>query len=165
MSRIGKKPVAIPKGVTVSISADKVAAKGSKGALEVARHPMIEVVEQEGKLVFTRSPVGDDAWHLYDIARDPGETRELRDSLPERYLEMRADYDAWAAANDVLPMPEGYETGRQTGINGFIRRFGDPRPWLPAIALAGVGLLALALFGVLRLRAARARRGRAGSRA
>jgi large subunit ribosomal protein L6 len=34
MSRIGKKPIAVPKGVTVTVHADAVEVKGPKGALK-----------------------------------------------------------------------------------------------------------------------------------
>ena len=54
MSRIGKKPVAIPKGVTVTLGADKIAVKGPKGSLEVVSHPAIKVAQAEGALQFTR---------------------------------------------------------------------------------------------------------------
>ena len=38
MSRIGKKPVAVPQGVTASVEGQKVKVKGPKGALEVVLH-------------------------------------------------------------------------------------------------------------------------------
>ena len=38
MSRIGKKPIPVPKGVTVSVKADGVEVKGPKGTL-TQRHP------------------------------------------------------------------------------------------------------------------------------
>src|SRR5690242_9199135 len=38
MSRIGKKPVAIPEGVTASVEGQRVKVKGPKGALEVLLH-------------------------------------------------------------------------------------------------------------------------------
>ena len=34
MSRIGKKPIAVPKGVTVTVHSDAVEVKGPKGALK-----------------------------------------------------------------------------------------------------------------------------------
>ena len=37
MSRIGRKPLEIPKGVTVSITKDTVSVKGPKGTLNVKR--------------------------------------------------------------------------------------------------------------------------------
>jgi large subunit ribosomal protein L6 len=33
MSRIGKKPIAVPKGVTVQVASDAVQVKGPKGEL------------------------------------------------------------------------------------------------------------------------------------
>src|SRR4051812_5033456 len=58
MSRIGRKPIEIPKGVTVSITTDSVSVKGPKGNLSLARHKAIEIkqAKDEGKdvVVFER---------------------------------------------------------------------------------------------------------------
>lgn len=56
------------------------------------------------------NPVGQNetTWHLFDIKQDPGETRDLAGQQPERLAEMLADYEAYAKANNVLPMPAGY---------------------------------------------------------
>jgi large subunit ribosomal protein L6 len=43
MSRIGRKPLEIPKGVTVSITNDSVSTKGPKGTLTLKRHKGIEI--------------------------------------------------------------------------------------------------------------------------
>jgi large subunit ribosomal protein L6 len=43
MSRIGRKPLEIPKGVTVSITGDTVSTKGPKGTLTLKRHRDIEI--------------------------------------------------------------------------------------------------------------------------
>jgi large subunit ribosomal protein L6 len=43
MSRIGRKPLEIPKGVTVSITNDTVSTKGPKGTLTLKRHRDIEI--------------------------------------------------------------------------------------------------------------------------
>lgn len=43
MSRIGKKPVAIPKGVTVQVAPGSVAVKGQKGELKFALPPEVQV--------------------------------------------------------------------------------------------------------------------------
>jgi large subunit ribosomal protein L6 len=43
MSRIGRKPLEIPKGVTVSITKDTVSTKGPKGTLTLKRHKDIEI--------------------------------------------------------------------------------------------------------------------------
>ena len=34
MSRLGRKPIELPKGVTVNVAADKVSVKGPKGELK-----------------------------------------------------------------------------------------------------------------------------------
>ena len=49
MSRIGKKPVSIPKGVTISVEGAIVTVKGPKGTLsqEIDRDIVIEITETE----------------------------------------------------------------------------------------------------------------------
>jgi large subunit ribosomal protein L6 len=55
MSRIGKKPVAIPHGVTVSVSADNViTVKGPKGELKQAVDRDITIEVKAEEIVFTR---------------------------------------------------------------------------------------------------------------
>jgi large subunit ribosomal protein L6 len=59
MSRIGRKPLEIPKGVTVSITKDTVSTKGPKGSLSLKRHKDIEIKQakdDDGKdvVVFER---------------------------------------------------------------------------------------------------------------
>jgi len=51
MSRIGRKPLEIPKGVQVSITKDGVSTKGPKGTLSLKRHKDIEIKQgkEEGK--------------------------------------------------------------------------------------------------------------------
>jgi large subunit ribosomal protein L6 len=43
MSRIGKKPVSVPKGVTANVEGQTVTAKGPKGQLAVALHDLVSV--------------------------------------------------------------------------------------------------------------------------
>jgi large subunit ribosomal protein L6 len=55
MSRIGKNPVAIPQGVTVTIGADNlVTVKGPKGELKQAVDRDIKVEVKDGHVVFNR---------------------------------------------------------------------------------------------------------------
>jgi len=52
MSRVGKKPVAIPAGVTVNVEGQKVKVKGPKGELEVVLHGDVEPrFETEAKAI------------------------------------------------------------------------------------------------------------------
>jgi large subunit ribosomal protein L6 len=48
MSRIGKKPIALPKGVTIQIAADAVEVQGPKGKLRQPIPPGIVFSLQEG---------------------------------------------------------------------------------------------------------------------
>ena len=52
MSRIGKSPVPIPSGVTVTLDGQKVAIKGPKGELSWTVADEIEVAQEDGALTF-----------------------------------------------------------------------------------------------------------------
>lgn len=54
MSRIGRSPIAVPSGVTVTRDGDVVTVKGSKGELRVEISPRITMREEDGALVFER---------------------------------------------------------------------------------------------------------------
>ena len=54
-----------------------------------------------------------------NIKIDPGETNDLKNEQPLLFEEMLEDYQNWAQANDVLPMPEGYNRGRAIFSSGF----------------------------------------------
>ena len=50
MSRIGKRPVAVPSGITANVSGQTVKVKGPKGALEVVLHDDVSVKLEEGRI-------------------------------------------------------------------------------------------------------------------
>ena len=54
MSRIGKNPIAIPAGVTVSIDGQNVTVKGPKGELTHTVTEPIAVAQEDGSIVVTR---------------------------------------------------------------------------------------------------------------
>jgi large subunit ribosomal protein L6 len=54
MSRIGKKPIPIPKGVTVKIDGNVVGVQGPKGKLETPLPRGVRVEQQDGHLVALR---------------------------------------------------------------------------------------------------------------
>ena len=54
MSRIGKKPVEIPKGVTVTLKEDVITVKGPKGELQEQIHPDISVEVKDGQVLVIR---------------------------------------------------------------------------------------------------------------
>lgn len=55
MSRIGRLPVVIPKGVTVDINKNSVMVKGPKGELQRDFSPEIELKQEDGQVVATRN--------------------------------------------------------------------------------------------------------------
>ncbi len=54
MSRIGRAPIAVPSGVTVDISGQKVTVTGPKGILEVTVAEPIRIAQEDESLVVTR---------------------------------------------------------------------------------------------------------------
>jgi large subunit ribosomal protein L6 len=54
VSRIGKQPIPIPDGVTVTIGSDRVDVKGPKGELSERIPRDIEVVQEDGELLVRR---------------------------------------------------------------------------------------------------------------
>jgi large subunit ribosomal protein L6 len=54
MSRIGKQPITIPSGVTVTIDNDNVTVNGSKGSLTQFRLPGIDIAQEENVINVTR---------------------------------------------------------------------------------------------------------------
>lgn len=71
MSRIGKKPIPLPAGVTVTITADAVEVQGPKGKLRQAVPPGIAFEMQDGQLV--ARPVREDG----DLGKFHGLGRSL----------------------------------------------------------------------------------------
>ncbi len=50
MSRIGKKLIEIPQGVTVTIDEKEITVKGPKGELKQIIHPEIKIEQKDGKI-------------------------------------------------------------------------------------------------------------------
>ncbi|NEL27474.1 MAG: arylsulfatase, partial [Xanthomonas perforans] len=54
---------------------------------------------------YTRKGVSTSRWQLFNVARDPGETRDLAAAEPARLAELVAAYDAYAKDKGVVPLP------------------------------------------------------------
>lgn len=65
MSRIGKQPVVVPAGVTITVGDSEITVAGPKGSLSVPVQPNTSTVLEDGKLIVTR--IDDEpksrAWH------------------------------------------------------------------------------------------------------
>jgi arylsulfatase A-like enzyme len=91
-----------------------------------------------GTLKITRDmpPIGDGQWRLYDLAKDPGETKDLAKAEPALFQQMLADYAAYETRVGVAPLPKGYTTDKQLVGNALTRQVGFLKG-----GLIGLGLL------------------------
>ena len=103
----------------------------------------------KGVYKITRSmpPMGDAQWKLFNIKTDPGETTDLSASFPEVLDDLIAEYGAYAAANGVLEMPEGYNSAEAVMKNSIDRFYKHNRHILIIAAIMGLILL----YGAFRL--------------
>jgi arylsulfatase len=51
---------------------------------------------------------GDGKWHLYDIKKDPGETRPLETDQPERLQKMITNYERYAKEKGIVPVADDW---------------------------------------------------------
>jgi len=59
MSRIGKKPISVPKGVKIDVSGQTVHVEGSKGSLSHEVHPLVSVAwDEDAKTLSFAVPEG-----------------------------------------------------------------------------------------------------------
>ena len=100
------------------------------------------------KLVRNQPPVGTGDWQLFDIARDPGEPRDLRASRPAEFARLLAAYKEYENADGVRPLPAGYEPRDQVAMNA-LRRVILPSLWWPALLTIA---LVVGLWALLRRR-------------
>lgn len=69
MSRIGKKPIAIPKDVTISLEGQLIKVKGPKGELHRTIHPLIKAEVHENEIKFSRPDDLKESRSLHGLTR------------------------------------------------------------------------------------------------
>ena len=69
MSRIGKRPVAVPKGVDVTVDKNAIRVKGPKGDLTLNAHPAMKVRVEDGELIVDRPSDSSDHKALHGLTR------------------------------------------------------------------------------------------------
>jgi large subunit ribosomal protein L6 len=69
MSRIGKKPITIPKGVTVKADAGGVEVKGPKGAMKQPLPPGITAAVEDGNIVTKKNSDDQELAKFHGLAR------------------------------------------------------------------------------------------------
>jgi len=75
MSRVAKSPVALPKGVEVTLGADSIAVKGKNGSMSMPLHGSVDVKQEDGQLVFAAREGAKDGWAM------AGTTRALTNNM------------------------------------------------------------------------------------
>jgi large subunit ribosomal protein L6 len=69
LSRVGKRPVAIPKGVTVNLSDVKLDVQGPKGKLTIPMPPLVTAKKEGDAISFVSSAPGRDGARLQGLSR------------------------------------------------------------------------------------------------
>ena len=69
MSRIGKKPVPVPNGVTVNVSGQTVTAKGPKGELKFVVNDLCKVALENGAVTVTPNDKSKAARSMWGMSR------------------------------------------------------------------------------------------------
>ena len=69
MSRIGKKPIAVPAGVEVKIDGHTVTVKGPKGTLSRKLNPAIDVKVEDGQVNVIRPNDEKESRSLHGLCR------------------------------------------------------------------------------------------------
>lgn len=69
MSRIGKSPVPLPKGVKATVAAGTLTVEGPLGKLQQPVHPAVTVVADAGAITVTRSDDGRIARSVHGLTR------------------------------------------------------------------------------------------------
>jgi large subunit ribosomal protein L6 len=158
MSRIGRQPVVVPKGVDVTVAGNVVTITGPKGALTRRLHPRVSVTVADGKLRVERTNNGKLERSLHGTTRAlianmvEGVTKGFEKKLEIHGVGYRArltgrtlDLSVGKVKPCVLTVPAGIEVTIDkntlltvTGIDkelvgqvaADIRRFRPPEPYL-----------------------------------
>lgn len=69
MSRIGKLPISLPKGVEIKIGTDSVEIKGPNGVLHTPLCPLLNYELADGKLTLTRKEESREARSQHGLRR------------------------------------------------------------------------------------------------
>jgi large subunit ribosomal protein L6 len=158
MSRIGRQPVTLPKGVAVTVTDGVVAVKGPKGTLTRRLHPRVSVGVADGKLRVERAANGKLERALHGTTRAlianmvEGVTKGFERKLEIHGVGYRArltgrtlDVSVGKVKPCVLTLPQGIEVTVEKNtlltVSGIdkelvgqvaadIRRFRPPEPYL-----------------------------------
>ena len=55
-------------------------------------------------------PLGDNKWYMYNLKTDPGETKDISKTYPEKFQAMMTAYQAYAKLVGVIEIEAGYSS-------------------------------------------------------
>lgn len=121
-------------------SSDKVYDENEYIGLEVTGNSAL--YQGDYKIVRNRPPTGDNIWHLYNLANDPGETDDLAKEKPEVFRQLLDNYNDYVKKNGVVDLGSDYYWADEMTVNTAKRRLAELIP--PAILIffiIGFGVL------------------------
>lgn len=98
------------------------------------------------KITRNTPPQGDNIWRLYNLARDPGETLDLREQQPQKFAELILDYEAYEKEFGVLPMPKNFDHMEQIYANTVHKVVAENLTKLLLASFILIGLTAVFIF-------------------
>ena len=149
MSRIGKKPISIPKGVTITVKDSVVTVKGPKGELsqEIDRDITIEITETELTVVRPTEQIRHRAMHGLYRSLVSNMVKGVTDGFEKKLELVGVGYKA-ASQGNILDLALGYShniifevpselkiaTAQEKGQNPTITITGIDKQLLGAVA-------------------------------
>lgn len=116
-SRIGMKPVAIPKGVTIDLKGQNLKVKGPKGELQWTFVPEVSLVEKEGKIVVARTEQTKRGSAMHGLSRTLANNMVVGVSAGfEKRMEMVGTGYRASVAGKELTLNVGYSKPRVLAI-------------------------------------------------
>lgn len=104
-----------------------------RGAYDALGFEMIEckaLIKGHWKILYLAPPYGNDAWHLYDLRRDPQELTNVGDRYPDKLSEMLADWEAYARGVGYIAA-SGDRVLSHMSPAEFFQRYGVSSPGAP----------------------------------
>ncbi|KAM5347421.1 hypothetical protein ACJ41O_010426 [Fusarium nematophilum] len=84
------------------------------------------------KITFVPAPRGPQKWELFNVRQDPGETRDLREDLPELFHELLALWEEYRRDVGVVGLGGEFKRGKP-GDPSVMDEFNDPYGWIKYI--------------------------------
>ena len=132
--------------------ADEVYTANDAVGIEVATNAAL--YKGDWKLQKMPPPSGDGQWHLYNLANDLGESRDVQKDYPDIFAELKSDYAAYAKEVGIADLGDDYNPLQHVAL-GFAASL-LPFIWPYALGVS-LALIMMTLFSVKAIRAIRAK--------